>query len=543
MRLRVGVLRILSSDFGNRQTLFLILFGAGFVCHGYELFSKRPNYDEFISMFHYGGGYRLGRWFLSLLGNLVFRISGCYSLPWLGGLLFLALLSAAAVVFLRAFSFENRFAEALAGILFLVFPSQTATLTYLFTAPYYAFAVLLAAAAFYLTVRFRWGFAFGAVLLCFSMGIYQAYFCLIAALLLVLVLIFFLKEKTDPKEGLFLIGKGLCMLIAGMGLYLVINRVMLAWKGTELSEYQGIANMGKASGASIISATGLAYRRFFTVFAADDGHLFPYALLRACVWICMIVSLFLIARSVLRLVREKAEGLPIRLAMVLLCLILLPFGINLIFLMGSENPETVHMLMRSASFLMLALPLFLWEVSRREESENPASGAARSAGHIPAETAGPEGTPLIRCGRILTHAALILSIFLYIKFANTVYLSYEIRYEQMYAFFQTLETRIQSVPGYDATLPLIFVGTYTGDESLWEFADQDDTTGHYRISYVVNYGDMRANIFRIFFGYRYPETLPDETLLAGEAFRSMPVYPNDGSIRIINDTIVVKFSD
>ncbi|MCR5477564.1 MAG: glucosyltransferase domain-containing protein [Lachnospiraceae bacterium] len=527
--------KALRSDLWNRRTLvlFLTVFGAGFVCHGYELFDKRPNYDEFISMFHYGGGYQLGRWFLSLLGNLVFRISGCYSLPWLGGLLFLTLMSASAVVFLRAFRFDDRVAEALAGILFIVFPSQTATLTYLFTAPYYAFAVLLACAAFYLCVRFRWGFAAGAVLLCLSMGIYQAYFCLAAALLLVFVLCFFLNEKTDPKEGILLMGKGLCMLIAGLVLYLLINKGMLAWKGTELSAYQGISHMGKASAASLLSAAGLAYQRFFTVFSADDGHLFPYALLRAAVWVCMGVSLFLAARRVLFLVRAHAAGLLPRLTVTALCLVLLPFGVNLIFLMGSENPGTVHMLMRNASFLMLALPLFLQEASRGcDTGERAPEKAARR----------PSGMAVF-CAGFLLRAALVLSIFLYMKFANTVYLSYEIRYEQMYSFFQTLETRIVSLPGYDDAMPVTFGGTYTGDEALWEFADQDDTTGHYRISYVINYGDMRANIFRIFFGYRYPEVLPDEALLSGDAYRSMPSYPDDGSIRIINDTIVVKFSD
>ena len=61
--------------------IFFTAFIGGLICHGYEMFAKHPNYDEFISIFHYGGGYELGRWFLSLLGNLVFRIDGCYSLP------------------------------------------------------------------------------------------------------------------------------------------------------------------------------------------------------------------------------------------------------------------------------------------------------------------------------------------------------------------------------------------------------------------------------------------------------------------------------
>ena len=55
----------------------------------------------------------------------------------------------------------------------------------------------------------------------------------------------------------------------------------------------------------------------------------------------------------------------------------------------------------------------------------------------------------------------------------------------------------------------------------------------------------RSHWIENYIGYRLPWAEPEtlERLAASEEVQAMPVYPNAGSIRVIGDTVVVKFQD
>ncbi len=62
------------------------------------------------------------------------------------------------------------------GVLLISFPAMTSLFAYMFTAPYYMFAVLLMISAVYMTVKYSYGFLPAIIMMGFSMGIYQTYF-------------------------------------------------------------------------------------------------------------------------------------------------------------------------------------------------------------------------------------------------------------------------------------------------------------------------------------------------------------------------------
>lgn len=107
--------------------------------------------------------------------------------------------------------------------------------------------------------------------------------------------------------------------------------------------------------------------------------------------------------------------------------------------------------------------------------------------------------------------------------------------------------RIQSVEGYSPDLPVAYVNEWNKNPgSLWiGFINSDD----YRIA-AYNYDNI-INLYnwesymQMWCGYMAPR-VSQETLsnyLAMPEVQKMPSYPAEGSIKIIDGVIVVKFAD
>ena len=61
----------------------------GIFAHLYMYMNKLPNADDVGAIFNYGQGARVGRWFSELLGDLIGRVLGNYSMPFFNGIVFL----------------------------------------------------------------------------------------------------------------------------------------------------------------------------------------------------------------------------------------------------------------------------------------------------------------------------------------------------------------------------------------------------------------------------------------------------------------------
>ena len=171
-------------EWWQERDVFIVAMLIGLLSHAYMMTNKFPNVDDYVSMFHYGQGYALGRWFLALMGNFMFRIDGTYSLPFFNGALYLCTLVLAVIIFLKPFQFKSRWTKRIFASLFVSFPTATATMGFMFTAPFYGLAVLFMAIGFYVLVQYKYGFLISILLICCSLGIYQAYWGLIAGFLL-----------------------------------------------------------------------------------------------------------------------------------------------------------------------------------------------------------------------------------------------------------------------------------------------------------------------------------------------------------------------
>ena len=75
----------------------------------------------------------------------------------------------------------------------------------MYTAPYYALAVLFVIASVWFTVNYKYGFLLAAVLGAFSLGIYQAYFPMMITLFVTVLLQKILSNDSQLKD-IFRIG-------------------------------------------------------------------------------------------------------------------------------------------------------------------------------------------------------------------------------------------------------------------------------------------------------------------------------------------------
>lgn len=490
-------------------------FIAGLIAHGYIMFSYHPNRDEFISIFHHGSGYDFGRWMHTAIGNFMFRIDGCWSLPWLSGLVFIALITLSIYLFIEPFNISNKIIRQFLMILFVVFPVSTATLACMATAPFYALGVFFAAVAFYISVKYKYGFIFAILGISAAVGVYQVYFALAAAFVFFLFFLKIARNEEKIKNSFIWAGKQLLMLSAGLGLYFVINKIVVTVKNVKMTDYQNLDHMGNYAFSSIINAFIKCYSDFFSFFIKDYKDILPYKILN----IVLIIEWLCFAILCVYLIIKKLKKAVFNIVVLLGLIMLIPFAINLINIMCAESIETISVLMCYNVFFMFAAPFFILDEAIKE------------------------GTALSKLISKLSLCAIGFVIVIYIKFANMVYLAYDIHFEQAKAEMSALQMMIRSLDGYDNELPIVFAGEYKDNTELWELRYADNLAGAYTTGYIMNNEAVRAAFSRIFMGFLYGEENPTDELMESREFKEMPSYPDAGSVKVIDNEIVVKFSD
>ena len=146
----------------------------GFLTYMYFMTNNFLTFDSMWNIYSDQDMITSGRQFLTYACG----ISSFYDLPWVNGVLAIFFLALAAVVVVESMGIQSKTGAVLAAGLLAAFPAIASTFCYSFTIDGYMVAVFLAALAFLLTDRRKWGFVPGMVCLGVSIGIYQAYYSL-----------------------------------------------------------------------------------------------------------------------------------------------------------------------------------------------------------------------------------------------------------------------------------------------------------------------------------------------------------------------------
>lgn len=490
--------------------VFSSAFVLTFLVHMYTFTHKFLNHDDIGGLYSGVDLLSSGRWFL----HFATGINGNFSSSWLGALFGAFYLAVAAVLILRMLRIRRFVPTALTTACLVAFPTVTSTYAYMFCADQYLLALALSAAAAYMISREKVPLIIlGGVVMSFSMGIYQAYFPLAASLLVIYMLIDAINSRFASFKDFIVTGLKYCTGLAiGMILYFVILKICLKINNVELVDYQGINSMGMVSLGELIERIKAAYISFPEFyFSSPVFHsFFKYIVIASFAFDIMALALIIKQR------RLYKSGVAI--AETVILLVLLPLACDLVYVMAGMF--TVHLVMLFPRVLPLILPAVL--ASNIDFSISGAKGA---------------GTITLTCALLLSQFACAYEFLL---IDNRAYFDMDLTYENTYAFMTKLTAKIELQEGFTEDTPVALIGK----ADMGSVIPQSSMTGVFTGNSAANmYTRPQFLSYFLASSYVYADDDTVEQITQSEEFKSMPCYPNEGSIKTIDGVIVVKFSD
>lgn len=488
----------------------------GFAVHGYMFANKLPNHDDIGHLFSSGYGVASGRWLLPH----ILELDGTLSMPWLIGVLSIALLAVSACFVVSVLRIKSSLNCILTAAVMVSFPTVAATFTYMFSADAYFLALLLACFAAYITNRYKFGYAGGMASIALSLGIYQSYIGFAAVLFVGILLLDALDGEIPVGKILLKGAKFLATLLFGVLLYYLI--VKLTTRETELVSYMGISSMGKISISNLPDRIIGAYKELYCFYikngSAAHFSFMPYLLILAAVAGIYIVLLNIKTRHS----SYKYTALIIVLAA------LYPLAGNAIFILAPD--ATVHLLMLyGMSGILLA--------------------AIAVSEYYSVLHCGGKIRLILGCTACWIIAVTVaLSAYGYAVYSNQAYLKMDLCYRQAYSFSTRLLGAIESEDGYDVDKPVILVGTAGGSASVEPLTELDeigmmgvmdmqDILNCYTYDRFLRYYLGASNVIYL----SQTETAKD--IENEDAVKNMPTYPSDGSIMVTDEFIIVKMGN
>lgn len=512
---------------------FLVSFFAGMLTHGFMLLNKIPFYDDIALLFHTGGTYKNGRWFLGVIGAIEYRMFGDnFSTPMCKGLIAIVLVSLAAALVVSLFDIRNKSYIFFISCIMVVYPAVTVIMGYMFMAQCFTIALFLGVIGAWATVKKKYGFLVGIVCICLSLGLYQAYLAVPAVLFLMALICDLFAEKEFPQIFKTAV-RYLLTLVLGLVVYFIINKVFLALKGAQLTQYQGISDMGQTTIGDLIARVGTAYRHFVQLPFADWQGLNTSALMKVLFGLCILLTIGIITFNIIKI---KNIWNKILLAVIT---VLLPLAVNLIYVMCDEEKVYVHGLMVYASVFVLLLPLILLYV----HSQNQKKDSKKNVVVVTEWTA---------------FAVAALTILYYVGYNNIAYTQSAMIQSQVDAYSTNFVAAIKNADGYADEYPIILVQDPDREEpydfmdkSMYIFTEfeQIQITAYNTdmLCWMSNYSLPDYLKYRTGFNTEnmkdYGELLENGEVEKLDFVDEMPCYPDDGSIRVEDERIIVKLSD
>lgn len=482
----------------------------GFLVHLYAFANMIPNSDGLSRVYDTQQMTISGRWFLHYAS--VFH--GFIQAPALIGVLSLLFLGAAAGLTVDLLELRRPFYAGLWGCLMAVFPPIAYNYLYMFTASAYGFGCLLAVGSVWLFRKRKWGFFPAAVLLACAIGTYQAYLAAAVSLGLTCVIWDLLNSSKSTsgivKDGL----RMLAMLLSGLVLYGVILWLFLRVKDLTLLNYRGIGTVG--SGLSVVS---LLRSILSACKHAVFYFLVPYEASYATVPVTAAHWGFLLCAGIILILRLFSGKKPQvgRIMLVFVGLALLPLSLNLTQVLTAMSPN-----MRYALVFAYLLPIALMD-----------------SAHLPDRRCFRLFKPVFSCC-----AAVVILISAQI--CNLAYVSSATAHRATQTFTGNLVSRVEQTPGYQSDMEVVIIGSFPR-EVYHSSLDAFRLVEHYSCM-ADTVLDLNKHVYYYLNDWlNVPWQEPEEqTMLAvsqSDAFQAMPLYPNDGSVAILDGRVVVKLAD
>ncbi|MCR4588354.1 MAG: glucosyltransferase domain-containing protein [Lachnospiraceae bacterium] len=499
---------------------FVSTLVAGFLAHGYMFFNKLANGDDLVCWRGNGGGpISQGRWMKAILENYRMDLVGDYSTPWSKGYVSVLLFAIAAVVIIRLFQVESPVFAGLIGGMLVTFPTVGMAFYFMYMSDAIAIACLFTCLSAFLIARKPWkrklSILAGIFLGACAVGTYQAYFALLATLLLSVLLADCYKGKFENLKEWLLTGLYYIGTMAGsMVLYFIIHKVLTTVKHITVLEMHG-SRMGEISPAALPDVFSHMYSCFMDLFRTDYLGIGASVLVRGAMVVLVATVLWLMIQKSIFLVKEQKVSMVVAMW---ITTVIYPMALNMIFLMVPLAMDTVYILMTHSLCFVFILPLLI--------ADHKESGG------------------LVRW---ITTLVVAWSVLYYAHFSNEAYLYREMAYAEAQGYYISLIAQIKSADDYDASMPVVLIGE-SEDPTLYDLTKQYRNLQRF-LGDIDTKNPLVGNDLSRYFMAEYCGFAPEyaeQTDLSGEqkkVLKDMPLYPNAGSIQVVDGMVLVKYSD
>lgn len=503
---------------------FLSTAVTGILCYLYFIVNNLNNHDNIATTPEYSAsGVRSGRWLLNVFGDISWKIWGDYNIPLFTGGLAVVFLAFCSLFLVHIFNINNRCMCCLISAITVAFPPVASAMIYSFTVHYYMLAILFGILGVYVLQKidnmpklYQRSFVIllASVLYACSLGIYQAYFPFIAALLVLRLIQICLDDEINWKTIFFRAIYYFSSLILGYLVYRLILKISLLLYHTELGEYKGINNMGKIDLHQLPSLLRDTYNSYIKLCKTDYCSINSTRVLKISILlICLIafVSLIFIWKN-----RDIFKVIE-------MCVLvsLLPLASHAIIIMApSQNPNT---LVAYGTISIFYLPIVIFEKLNYNNKDI---------------------VKKLSWGAIM--CIITFSVLNYAWLSNGNYRALYYANRKVENYYTTMWSRITSTTGYNENMSVLFIGHNIDDMSFYENWQSTpfQYTGNLSALLQLNeYEYSRGRFIENYLGHAISEITVEQYEQYKNVIKQMDTYPNDLSIKIVDNYVFVKLEE
>lgn len=507
------------------KLIALTAFMMGIITHGEMIFYKISMHDD-IGLFFSSCGIPQGRWAGMEYDMLVRRLFGAkYSTPVFGGLLSIMFIAICAWLLVDMLEIKKRINIILITSFMVIFPAVAHTFMYMICAPLFFCALLFCAVSAWLTAKFKFGWIYSIPLIAISLGMYQAY---LSYFLAVLLLLGTKKALESLNEFRKLAISGVLASGGGVAVYCVVLKLYEAKYNLDAS-YMGMDHMMEPNILGRVLSIKKCYADYILILENNYPALQTTAFM--C-WMYRILVVCMIVGLALYVLRKRQNNL-LSVILSFLSFALIPIGTNAIHVLGTEKTDVGFLTMYPMVISLITIPtIFDWKSCE----DNVPNDRELFYKRMPK-------TLLL----FATYAAAFFICLNYVYMTNATYLRLSFLQEKLISYQTTLVTRIKSSEGYKDEYPVVWVGENNiRDISTQESAEWEKIKlGYAGVDWVNLINNYAWKVFmKEHVGYN-PEIAPTDGVPSEikSKIAEMPCYPDDGSIKVIDEYVVVKLGD
>ena len=452
-------------------------------------------------------------------------IKGNIVSPILATLMSNIFLGLTVILTIDIFKIKNKYFKYITAVLFAVAPNISATLTFFYCSDAYMLGLFLATFSVFILKKYdnkKYIILISGILIAFSMGMYQTYIS-VTMVLCTATLIIDILNKKERKQIFGYAFKYILTGITGIVLYYGISHIILLEKNLLVSNYSGADSIGMHTLLDIPRLMPEAYKSFFKYYFNDGmipNTIWHTNLLYAITFAIILISI------IYTLIKNKIYKEILNVLVLIFFMLLTPICFCIIEIMVPS--VDMHILM--ACSMIYIFPIFFATL---------------------------ELLPKGKINKIFKFIVLFCSILIswnYMWQDNASYIAIKTMQNQAESTVLRLVAQVEQLDEYRPETPVLILGGLENNEyfnrkntSIEAKKLYNRTWGFISDNSTIWWGNLDSwrKILYEYVGVNWNLVSEWECseIFETEQYKSMKYFPEQGSIKIINNTIVIKLSD